>query len=122
LNSKLTDEELISLALQEDNKSEPLEQFDVKYYTQRHNIVDGKDKIYTKHLYLHYKKWSIDPLTLRIFHDTLEVKRKFKQTIFIDKKQCTIDLDKLIGEYVRSEKKRKKEERLRQIRSTQSKA
>lgn len=120
MHSKLTDEELIALALEDSDTYSDV--FDVRYYTQTNNIVDGKDKIYLTHIYEHYKEWSIDPIALSLFSDTLEVKRKTQHAIFIDKKTCTIDLDKYLGMYVKRQKECSKKERLRQISSNQSKA
>jgi len=113
-SSKLTDKELLDLAL-----SEEIEQdndfHDVKYYQEKYLIVDGKYKYYTKHLYSHYKVWSVDPISLDIFHDMLQLNRKHKDSIFINKEMCNLDLDRIVGDYVKKERARQKEKRLRQI-------
>jgi hypothetical protein len=109
---KLTDEELIELAIQEFTQYEESTSFDVPFYQQIHSIIDGKNKVYLSHLYYHYKKWSIDPVEFRMFCDTINIKRRTKDAIFIDKAFCTIDLDKNLGNYVKSKKNRKKETRV----------
>lgn len=119
-SSKLTDEELVELAKldQEDVDDDRL---DVKYYQESHIIRDGDDYIFTKHLYDHYKKWSSDPINLSIFVDMLQLNKKDSIGLYIDRKLCNINLDKILGEYVKEERKRQKEERLRQISSIKPK-
>ena len=43
---KLTDEELIELAIQEFTQYEESTSFDVPFYQQIHSIIDGKNKVY----------------------------------------------------------------------------
>lgn len=120
VSSKLTDDQLLELAL-EYKEGDYSERYDVGYYQSEHNIVDGKDKIYLEILFFHYCKWSNDPINLKIFGDYLNLKRKTKQAIFIDKKQCTIELDKILGEYVKQKKRKEKEKRLSQVSSLKPK-
>ena len=119
-SSKLTDKELIDLALTEEVEQDN-DFHDVKYYQEKHLIVDGKDKYYTKHLYDHYKTWSIDPISLDIFHDMLQLNKKFKDSVLINKDMCNLDLDKIVGDYVKKERNRQKEKRFRQISCSESK-
>jgi hypothetical protein len=111
---KLTDEELVELAkLDQENVED--DRLDVKYYQECHIIVDGKDCIFTHHLYDHYKKWSSDPISLSIFVDMLQLNKKDTTSLYINKTSCNINLDRILGEYVKEERKRQKEERLRQV-------
>jgi hypothetical protein len=117
-SSKLTDEELIALALEESESDEDL--LDVGYYQQLHLIKDGSYGMYTKYLYNHYKNWSFDATSLEIFVDMLKLKRKDVNFVYIDRQLCNIDISKLVGTYVKKERKKQKEERSRKISSTKS--
>jgi len=111
-SSGLTDEQLIELALQE--SSEDLdERFDVGYYQEKHMIVDGSYKIYIAHLYNHYKNWSIDPISLEFFSDMIQLNKKDKNSFYINKETCNLDLNKIVGDYVKKERKSQKEKRFR---------
>lgn len=113
---KLTDEELIEIAKQQDAAQEYYDNsFDIGYYQELHRLVDGKDKLYTEILYYHYKRWSANPVSLSLLHDMLKLNRKTSSALFIDKKTCTIDLDKILGAYVKDKKTKEKEKRFRQI-------
>jgi len=111
-SSKLTDEQLIDLALQETNE-EANENFDILYYQQSHMIYDGSFKIYKRHLYSHYRKWSIDPISLALFSDMIQLNKKDKNYFYINKETCNIDLNKVVGDYVKKERKDQKEKRFR---------
>jgi hypothetical protein len=111
-SSKLTDEQLIDLALQETNE-EANENFDISYYQQSHMIYDGSFKIYKRHLYNHYRKWSIDPISLVLFSDMIQLNKKDKNYFYINKEKCNIDLNKVVGDYVKKERKDQKEKRFR---------
>ncbi len=116
---KLSDEELIELAQQE--IEDDGDSFDVSYYQERFSLFDGEYRVFVYHLYEHYKNWSVDPISLNIFKDMLKLNRKDSDSVFIDKERCNLDLDKLIGIYVKKERERQKEERLRKISSTKPK-
>jgi|694.fasta_scaffold114932_7 hypothetical protein len=111
-SSRLTDEQLIELALQE-SAEESEERFDVAYYQETHRITDGSFKIYKRHLYAHYKKWSIDPVSLSIFYDIIRLTKKDKDWFYINKNDCNIDLNKVVGDYVKEKRKYQKEKRFR---------
>ncbi len=115
-SSKLTDEELIDLALQEQDSL--YDNFlDVKPYQDFYCIGNGTDRIFIDHLYWHYKKWSMNPVSKEAFKDTLELNNKKDEFIYVDKKNCNLDFDKLIGEYVKAERKKQKEKRFRKVSS-----
>lgn len=114
-SSKLTDEELIELAKKELEGSEDDDRMDIGYYQERFLLVDGNFKVYIDHLYKHYKNWSSDPISLSIFKDMLKLKRKNSISCFIDKDKCNLDLDKLVGDYVKEKRTGQKEKRLRQV-------
>lgn len=118
---KLTDEELIEIAKQTTETEEENDRFDIPYYQDSNRIIDGSYKVYTEILHFHYKKWSINPISLKIFHDMLKLKRKTSNAVFLDKKICNINLNTVIGAYVKYKKKREKEKRLRQISSIKPK-
>jgi hypothetical protein len=120
VSSKLTDEELVELAKQEQQDYDN-DRLDVAYYQEYHLIRDGKDRVFSKHLYSHYKKWSVDPISLEIFVDMLQLNRKDYISISINKVMCNINLEKVLGDYVKEDRKKKKEERLRQISSIKPK-
>lgn len=103
----LTDEELLKLAREALEESEDLH--DVWYYQQQHSIVDGITPVYSNHLYFHYKKWSLDPVSLGVFLDFLKLTNKNNKNIFLDKAKCIINLEKLIGEYVKTQRRYQKE-------------
>jgi hypothetical protein len=117
--SKLSDEELIELAQQQ--IEDDGDRFDVAYYQERFSLFDGQYRVFIEHLYAHYQNWSIDPIGLEIFKDMLNLSRKDKDSVFIDKEMCILDLDKLIGTYVKKERERQKEERLRKVSGTKPK-
>jgi len=115
---KLTDEELIELAKQEEIDQEYYDNsFDIGYYQESHMIADGKHKVFNSILYHHYKSWSVSPVSLELFYSMLKLNRKTFTAIFIDKQLCNIDLNKVIGSYVKAKKVREKEKRIRQISS-----
>ena len=113
-SSELTDEELIELAKIRDPEDTG-DCFDVKYYQDRFCISDGSYKIYFSHLYRHYKKWSISPISLDIFRDMLNLNKKTNIWCKINKEKCIINLDKLIGEYVKEEREKQKEKRFGKV-------
>jgi hypothetical protein len=116
--NKPTDEELIELAKQEEIDQEYYDNsFDIGYYQESHRIVDGKHKVYNGILYHHYRKWSASPVSLELFHSMLKLNRKTFTAVFIDKQTCNIDLNKVVGDYVKAKKVREKEKRVRQISS-----
>lgn len=119
-SSKLTDEELIELAktLKEEEDNDRL---DVGYYQDAHLIKDGPDRISTPILYYHYKNWSSDPISLEIFLDMLNLNSKDLKFVFLDRQHTNINLERIIGDYVKEQRKRKKEERLREVSSLKSK-
>lgn len=119
-SSKLTDDELIEIANSEDIE-ECDEIWDVKYYQESNQIKDGNYRIYYKHLYEHYKSWSINPVHLDLFIELLQLSRKDDKITYIDNLYTNINISKLIGEYVKKESKWKKEERFRKISSTKPK-
>jgi len=114
----LTDDELLELAKQDLDSDE--DSHDIWYYQQQYSIVDGLDSIYTNHLFYNYKNWSLDPVCFDIFLDCLKLNNKNKKHVFIDKNKCTINLEKLIGDYVKKQRKIQKEERFRKISSSKS--
>ena len=119
---KLTDEELVELAKQEDSQQDYYDNnFDIPYYQESHRIVDGNNKVYVDILYYHYKRWSSSPISLSLFHNMLKLNRKKSNSVYIDKQSCTIDLNKVLGAYVKSKKSREKEKRIRQISSIKPK-
>jgi len=113
-----TDEELVELAKNDSDVGEDLH--DVWYYQQSHSIFDGNYAILTNHLYFHYKKWSIDPIGLESFVDFLKLKNKNNKFILIDNTKCTIAIEKLIGDYVKKQRRVQKEERFRKISGSKS--
>lgn len=114
----LSDDELIDLAKNMKDFEEDLH--DVSYYQQAHSIVDGKDKVITKHLYFHYKNWSTDPVNLKYFVDFLKLENKNEKFILLNKQNCIIVVEKIVGDYVKKERERQKKERLRKISSIKS--
>lgn len=114
----LTDDELLELARQALESDE--DYHDVWYYQQHYSIVDGLDSIYTNHLFFHYKNWSVDSVSFDTFLDCLKLNNKNKKHVFIDKNKCVINLEKLIGDYVKKQRKVQKEERFRKISSSKS--
>lgn len=119
-SSKLTDEQLISLA-NECSNEEDFEAWDLRYYQESFNLNSGKYKIATDHLYYHYSNWSINPVDIDQFVDIINIDKKNKKDLYIDKNGTNINITKLIGEYVEEQKKIKKEERFRKISSIKSK-
>lgn len=111
-SSRLTDEQLIELALQESGE-DCSDRLDIGYYQEVHRILDGTYKIYKRHLYSHYKKWSIDPASLAVFSDMLHLNKKESNYFYINKDTCNIDLTKVIGDYVKEKRKSQKEKRFR---------
>lgn len=103
----LTDKELIELALQSPEDDLPSD--DIEYYRQSRNIIDGKNKIYTKHLHYDYCKFSNQPVELDYFHDRINLGRKSKNCVYLNKAACNVDLDRILGDYVREKKVSKKE-------------
>ena len=118
---KLTDEELIEIAKQQTEIDESEDRHDVGYYQERFRIIDGDYRVFVEHLYNQYKNWSIDPIGLNSFRDMLKLNRKDGTSVFINKDECCLNLDELIGDYVKKERQRQKEERLRKISSTKPK-
>ncbi len=108
---QLSDEELLELALKD--LEEGLPEDDISYYQHTRQIVDGNNKVYTHHLYFDYCKFSNDPVNLRYFHDKIKITKKTKTCLFVNKALCSIDLDRLLGDYVREKKAVKKEKGLR---------
>jgi hypothetical protein len=115
----MSDEELLKQALltSEDDETE---YFDVKYYQEKHLLVRGQFRIHVNILYSHYKEWSVDPISISNFYDILNI-RKYGRYIFLNKLMCTIDITRLIGNYVRRKKSKEKKARLRQISSIKPK-
>jgi hypothetical protein len=107
----LSDEELIELALKDPEEGIPED--DIAYYQQIRKVFNGIHKVYTHHLYFDYCKFSNNPVNLDYFHDTIKIDKKTKACLYIDKKLCAIDLDRLLGDYVREKKAAKKEAGLR---------
>lgn len=114
---ELSDEELIVLAKKSNDQEEDLH--DVWFYQQHNDIVDGKESIHSKHLYFHYKEWSLDPVTFLVFIECLKLKNKNINYIYLNKLNCKIDINKLVGDYVKSQKNKKKK-RLRKVSSIKS--
>lgn len=108
---QLSDQELIELALKDPDEGIPED--DIAYYQHVKQIVDGKSKVYTHHLFFDYCRFSNNPMNLEYFHDKINISRKTKTCLYVDKTLCTIDLDKLLGDYVREKKANKKEAGLR---------
>jgi hypothetical protein len=104
---QLSDQELIELALKDPDEGIPED--DIAYYQQVRQLFDGTHKVYTHHLYFDYYKFSNNPMNLDYFHDKIKISRKTKTCLYVDKKLCAIDLDKLLGDYVREKKAAKKE-------------
>ena len=117
-SSTVTNDKLIEIAKLEDEEHDT--RHDVAYYEESFRIVSGNNKIYTKHLYHHYKNWSEQPIDLDMFHAIINIKRKGKHTLCLNKKECLINLDKVLGDYVKAEKNEKKK-RLRKVPSIKSK-
>lgn len=115
-SSKLTDEELIELAKQVEIDNDE-DRYDVKYYQERFMIIDGTYRVYFIHLYNHYKKWSVDPIGLESFKDMIQLNRKSDKHCYLDREMCNLNLDKLLGEYVKEKRQAEKEKRLRQVSS-----
>jgi len=109
---KLTDEQLIELALQESPDCSD-DRFDVGYYQEKHMIVDGNYKICKAHLYNHYRNWSTDPISLEFFASMIQLNKKDKNSFYINKELCNLDLNKVVGDYVKEKRKGQKEERFR---------
>lgn len=107
---QLSDQELIELAMTDPDEGIPLD--DVTYYQHTYQIVDGKTRVYTAHLYSNYLKFSSNPVSLNYFHDIIKLTKKSRDCLYLDKNICTLDLDKILGDYVREKKIRKKEKRL----------
>jgi hypothetical protein len=119
-SSALTNDQLLKIAKQEDDE-ECDRRHDLAYYEETFRILSGNNKIYTKHIYHHYKKWSEDPVDIKVFHAIINIKRKGKETLLLNKKECLIELDRVLGDYVKAEKAEKKK-RLREVSSVKSKA
>lgn len=120
-SSKLTDEELLELAKLCDEDSDE-EMWDIAYYQETFNIQNGEFKILITHLYSHYTKWSISPVKMEEFCKLLRIEKKTEEAVYMNRELCTIDISKVIGEYVREQKKNEKEERLRKISGIKPKA
>jgi hypothetical protein len=118
---KLTDEELVEIAKQPTELDEENDRHDVGYYQERFCIRDGEERVFIDHLYNQYKGWSIDPIGLNAFADMLKLSRKDKISVYINKEMCSLNLDELIGSYVKKERERQKEERLRKVSSIKPK-
>lgn len=118
-SSALTNSKLIEIAKLQDEEEHD-SRHDVAYYEETFRILSGNKKIYTKHLYHHYKNWSADPIDIALFHAIINIKRKGKETLCLNKKDCLIDLDKVLGDYVKAEKAKEKK-RLGKVSSTKSK-
>ena len=116
---KLTDEELIALAQQV--KEEDTESFDVGYFQERFNLCDGTHPVLIVHLYKFYKEWAFNPVNCDIFIDVLKLTKKDTDYIYIDRDKTTLDLDKLVGAYVKEYRKKQKEKRFREISSSKPK-
>lgn len=114
---ELTEEELIELAKQEIDQDYYDNSFDIRYYQQSHQIVDGDYRMYFHYIYDHYSNWSHDPISKDIFLEYINLKTKDSTAIYINKEQCSIDTDKLIGNYVKKERKKQKEKRTGKVSS-----
>lgn len=121
VSHKLTDEELIEIAKQQTELDQDDDRHDVGYYQERFRIIDGEYRVFVEHLYAQYKSWSSDPIGLNSFKDMLKLNRKDSTSVFIDKNECGLNLEELIGTYVKKERERQKEERFRKISSTKPK-
>ena len=119
VSCKLTDEELIALAQQ--TKEEDTESFDVGYFQERFNIIDGNHPVLIAHLYTFYEQWAFNPISCSIFVDVLKLNKKDSDYIYIDKDKTELDLDKLVGAYVKNYRKKQKEKRFRKISSSKPK-
>lgn len=117
---ELTEQELIELAKKEIDQDYYDNSFDVGYYQQSHQITDGDYRLYTHYLYHHYTKWSSSPISIQFFLEYLKLNKKDNKSIYINKELCNINVDILIGEYVKKERKEQKEKRIRKIPSTES--
>ncbi len=116
-SSKLTDEELIEIA--KNNSFEDTEEvWDLKYYQQSFNIVSGKYKIRIEHLYHHYHSWSANPVEILEFKKILNADN---DCIYVDQNLCNFSIIKVVGDYVKEQKRIQKEERLRKVSSIKSK-
>jgi hypothetical protein len=111
---KLSDEELIELAKQTTELDDD-DRHDVGYYQDRFCLFDGEYRVFVNHLYSHYKTWSVDPIGLNAFQDMLKLNRKDRTSVYINKDMCNLNLDELIGNYVKKEREKQKEERLRKV-------
>jgi hypothetical protein len=115
----LTDEELIELAKKEQESGEE-DLHDVRYFQEAHQMFDGTYPVLINHLYFYYKNWSSDPLFKNSFVELLKLNKKTNNYVMIDIGRCTIDFNKVIGDYVKKERIRQKEERSRKISSSKS--
>jgi hypothetical protein len=120
LTSKLTDEELAEIASQGLDEEFDSDRFDIGYYQEQFRITDGNFRVCTIHLYYHYENWSSNPIRMDTFLEMLTLARKNEHYLFVDEKTCNINLDKLLGSYVRREKEAAKKERARQVPSLKS--
>jgi hypothetical protein len=116
----LTDKELIELAKEELNNDDN-DRHDIKYFQEVHNLSDGDDEVVLTHLYHYYKKWSIDPVSKGVFLEMLSLANKNENFVGVNKSNCNIDFDKVLGEYVKKERSVQKEERFRKVSSFKSK-
>ncbi len=115
MTSKLTDEQLAEIASQGLDEEFDSDSFDIRYYQEQFRIQDGSFRVCTIHLYYHYENWSTNPIRIGVFLDMLTLSRKNDRYLFLDKAVCNINLDKLLGSYVRREKEAAKKERARQV-------
>ncbi|NBO22392.1 hypothetical protein EBU94_03500 [bacterium] len=115
----ISDEKLIELAKIASELSDD-DLLDVKYYQEVHTIFDGRHCLYKKHLYSHYRNWSIDPVSLEVFSDMLPLTKKTKNHFYINKELCKINLEKVLGDYVKQKREVQKKERFRQLPSSKS--
>jgi hypothetical protein len=117
---KLTDEELIEIA-SSDSISDDEEVWDIRYYQQTFNIVDGNYKMEIDHIYHHYSNWSSNPVSIKQFVELLNLEKK-TTGLYINQHMCNFSIVNIVGDYVKKEKDAVKKERLRKISGIKPKA
>lgn len=121
-SSKLTVEQLIEIANKADETESTPELSDMSEYLIDINLQKGNYRLSLKVLYLHYTKWSKSPVDYNYFCVIIKTKVDYKyNTIFVNREGLNINMAKAVGDYIKNEKKRKEEKRLRQICSIKSK-
>lgn len=107
MTSKLTDEQLLRIALSQEpvTEQEVIFEHDVVKYQRDFNLVDGDFQAPLEHLYFHYFNWSKQPVSLSEFKKNISLNRKGFIYFYVDKDKCNIDFYKLLGDYVKFKKK-----------------